>query len=92
MTIMEVVITLVVAGDTLTYNGSMVVMFPSKFATNRWQNTGVYYNAPTRNWAFDLNFMDSTKLPPGTPELRTLIRGKWQIIAPGQTNMVTMVN
>lgn len=80
------------SGDTLTYNGSMVVMFPSRFATNRWQNTGVYYNAPTRNWAFDLNFMDSTKLPPGTPDLRTLIRGKWQIIAPGQTNMLTMVN
>lgn len=80
------------SGVTLTYNGSMVVMFPSKYATNRWQNTGVYYNAPTRNWAFDLNFMDSTKLPPGTPMLRTLIRGKWQIIAPGQTNLVTMVN
>ena len=79
------------SGDTLTYNGSMVVMFPSQYATNRW-GKGSVYSPPTRNWAFDLNFMDSTKLPPGTPELRTLIRGKWQIIAPGQTNMVTMVN
>lgn len=79
------------SGDTLTYNGSMVVMFPSRFATNRWGKNDVY-NPPTRNWAFDLNFMDSTKLPPGTPMLRTLIRGKWQIIAPGQTNMVSAVN
>ncbi len=79
------------SSDTLTYNGSMVVMFPSQYATNRWGKANVY-SPPTRNWAFDLNFMDSTKLPPGTPELRTLIRGKWQIIAPGQTNMVTMVN
>lgn len=79
------------SGDTLTYNGSMVVMFPSKYATSRWGKSDVY-SPPVRNWAFDLNFMDSTKLPPGTPMLRTLIRGKWQIVAPNQTNMVTSVN
>jgi hypothetical protein len=64
-------------GDTLTYNGSMVVMFYSKIATGDWRGTGGYYNPPTRNWAFDLNFLNPTKLPPGTPAFRVLIRGDW---------------
>jgi hypothetical protein len=53
--------------QTLTYNGSIVVMFPSIYATNHWQNTGNYYNAPTRHWAFDLNFTTAAGLPPLTP-------------------------
>lgn len=65
------------SGDTLTYNGSMVVMFYSKIATGLWRGTGGYYNPPTRNWAFDLNFLNPTKLPPGTPAFRVLIRGDW---------------
>ncbi len=65
------------SGKALTYNGSIVVMFPSQYATNRWQQTGVYYNAPTRNWAFDLNFMTQNGLPPLTPEVRVLIRQQW---------------
>jgi len=42
-----------------------------------WRGTGGYYNPPTRNWAFDLNFLNPTKLPPGTPAFRVLIRGDW---------------
>jgi hypothetical protein len=67
-------------GDTLTYNGSMVIMFYSQIATGLWQGTGStigIYNPPTRNWTFDLNYLDSAKLPPGTPELRALIRAEW---------------
>ena len=66
---------------TLTYNGSMVVMFPSRYATNFWITTGTYYNAPTRRWAFDLSFLDATKLPPLTPQVRKVVRGEWKIIA-----------
>ena len=62
------------SGDTLAYNGSMVVMFYSKLATAPWGTSDVY-SPPTRQWTFDLNFMDVTKLPPGTPEVRALIRG-----------------
>lgn len=69
---------------TFTYNGSMVVMFASKYARGRWGLSSVY-SPPKRNWTFDLNFMDSVKLPPGTPELRTIIRGTWSIIAPDTT-------
>ncbi|HXG48883.1 MAG TPA: hypothetical protein VNO52_14770 [Methylomirabilota bacterium] len=70
------------SGDTLTYNGSMVVMFRSRVATAPWGASNVY-NPPTRNWAFDVNFMDSTKLPPGTPEARVLVRGEWAAVRPG---------
>ena len=72
------------SGRTFTYNGSMVVMYHSHIATEPWTGTGSVYNPPARNWAFDVNFMDATKLPPGTPQLLTTIRGKWEILAPNK--------
>jgi hypothetical protein len=62
---------------TLTYNGSIVVMFPSIIATNFWQNTGNYYNAPSRAWGFDFNFLTQSKLPPMTPQAKKLVRWSW---------------
>jgi hypothetical protein len=53
----------------LTYNGSIVVMFPSIYATNFWQVPGAYYNPPSRNWSFDLLYTNSARLPPLTPLL-----------------------
>lgn len=63
----------------LTYNGSIVVMFNSKYATNSWQQTGNYYNPPNRQWGFDLNFTQPDKLPPMTPQVRSIVRqnGNW---------------
>jgi len=66
---------------TLAYNGSMVVMFHSSVATAPWGG-GDVYSPPIRQWTFDLNFMDATKLPPGTPEARALIRGEWAALRP----------
>ena len=63
----------------LTYNGSISVMFPSQYATNFWPGTGSVYNPPTRNWAFDLNFTDPSKLPPLTPKVYRLIRATWKV-------------
>jgi hypothetical protein len=71
------------SGITFTYNGSMVVMFPSRYAVSFWQDpssTG-YYQAPTRKWAFDKNFLDPQKLPPVTPKVIKLIRGQWTTLA-----------
>ena len=59
----------------LTYNGSIVVMFPSIYATNSWG--GGYYGVPTRHWAFDLNFKTAAGLPPCSPSSRALVRGNW---------------
>jgi len=69
------------SGRTVTYNGSMIVLFPSQMATNRWPGTGSVYNAPNRNWHFDLNFLDPNKLPPLCPSVRAVIRGRWQTLA-----------
>jgi hypothetical protein len=53
----------------LTYNGSICVLFPSQYATNWWQETGNYYNAPKRVWQIDTNFEYGISLPPMTPLL-----------------------
>jgi hypothetical protein len=62
---------------TLTYNGSIVVMFPSIYATNFWQIPGNYYNPPNRNWSFDLLYTNVARVPPLSPSCKTLIRGQW---------------
>jgi hypothetical protein len=62
---------------TLWYNGSIIVMFPSQYATNCWQQTGGYYSAPTRKWAFDTNFDMDADLPPLTPQSQGVIRATW---------------
>ena len=62
----------------LWYNGSIMVMFPSQYATNFWQQTGNYYAAPGRKWAFDTNFVLQVGLPPMTPQAKGVIRGTWQ--------------
>jgi hypothetical protein len=67
------------SGNTLTYNGSIVVLFYSQCATNHWRQTGNYYNPPTRHWAFDMNFTQCSKLPPLTPQIKAMIRGNWRI-------------
>ena len=60
----------------LTYNGSIVVMFPSQYATNNW-SYGSYYTAPNRLWGFDLNFTQLDKLPPLTPRLTKVLPQSW---------------
>jgi hypothetical protein len=55
------------AGDMLTLNTSLVVLYNSARATNQFQNPGTYFSAPTRNFNFDQNFRIEAKLPPGTP-------------------------
>ncbi len=76
------------SGDTITYNGSMVVLFDSTRATAPFQQPGAYYSPPTRELYFDTNFKDVTKQPPGTPELRALIRASWVGVPPNRTNYV----
>lgn len=64
------------SGDTLTYNGSIVVMFPSQYATNLYG--GSYYGIPTRNWGFDVNFSKGQGyLPPLTPQAKYVIRSSY---------------
>jgi hypothetical protein len=64
---------------TLTYNGSIIVMFYSQYATNYWG--GSYYGVPHRNWSFDENFTQAGKLPPLTPSVKVMLRtpGGWSV-------------
>jgi len=71
---------------TLTLNTSMVNLFNSTRATNQFQNPGVYYYAPTRQFSFDQNFLNYSKQPPGTPMLSVVLRSKWAVPPP---NIVT---
>jgi hypothetical protein len=68
-----------------TYNGSMVKMFPSLYATNAWGKANVY-NPPKRNWTYDRNFEDPTKLPPLTPGVLKVNRSIWNTVAANTTN------
>ncbi len=68
-------------GKTLTYNGSMVVLYPSRYATGFWVQTGTYYQAAIRKWAFDINFLNYDRLPPATPQMRKLVRGQWRVVS-----------
>jgi hypothetical protein len=70
--------------NPLTYNGSMVKMFPSLYATNIWGQANVY-NPPKRNWAYDLNYNNPAKLPPLTPSLLKIFRDQWTTLAPNST-------
>ena len=62
-------------GKTVTYNGSIVVMFPSTYATNGWNNS--YYGAPIRAWGFDTTFTQAGKQPPLFPSLKADARFTW---------------
>jgi hypothetical protein len=64
------------SGDTLAYNGSIVVLFQSQYATAFWGNSN-YYGIPIRKWGFDLNFNQQSRQPPMTPQVRATIRKNW---------------
>lgn len=61
-------------GVQMRYRGSLVSLFDSRYAMRKRWSWTTYYGAPTRDWAFDLNFQDPTKLPPGTPTVGSVIQ------------------
>ncbi|HEY5043939.1 MAG TPA: hypothetical protein VIK53_18355 [Verrucomicrobiae bacterium] len=64
------------SSTTITYNGSIVVMFPSQYATSPWGKSNVY-GVPTRRWGFDNNFSEEGGLPPMTPQVKATVRGNY---------------
>ncbi|MBU6402355.1 MAG: hypothetical protein KGS61_18715, partial [Verrucomicrobia bacterium] len=67
-------------GRTLTFNGSIVVLYPSQIAIGPWGASNYVFSTPNRNWSFDPNFQNASKLPAGTPRARTVIRSAWTAI------------
>ncbi|MBZ5648630.1 MAG: hypothetical protein LAN37_15580 [Acidobacteriia bacterium] len=55
---------------TMWYKGSMVSLYYSQYAVGVFKCCNVVYTAPTRQYSFDVNFLDPNQLPPGTPKFR----------------------
>jgi hypothetical protein len=62
---------------TLKLRGSFVDLWQSRQATGAW-SYGSYYKAPRRDWGFDTDFLDPSKLPPGTPQVNVAQKISWR--------------
>lgn len=65
------------SGKNLTLNTSILYLYSSQSATNQFIWPGTYYNAPTRKFSYDLNFMRLDRQPPGIPTALVATRVNW---------------
>lgn len=69
---------------TVNYRGSIATFYYSRQAVGVYK-TSTVYGAPTRNFNFDSDFLDPSKLPPLTPRFSDInARGFRQEIRPGR--------
>jgi len=61
------------SGQNLNYNGSLVSMYYSEYATGVFKCCTVVYNPPTRKYYFDTQFLNPANLPPGTPMFQDIV-------------------
>jgi hypothetical protein len=54
-------------GQTANYEGSLVSLYFAQNGVGAFKCCGMVYNPPVRHYAFDLDFTDPSKMPPGTP-------------------------
>jgi hypothetical protein len=61
------------AGDTIWYRGSLVTFYYARqnLMPHKCCN-GIIYGVPTRQFSFDMNFLDPSLLPPLTPAFRDI--------------------
>ena len=67
------------SGITMTYKGSVAVLFNSQKATGAWVYGGSQYKAPTRSWSFDQDFTDPSYNIPGFPSVFNVSKSGWSI-------------
>ncbi len=60
-------------GNTLHYDGSLVSMYYSEYATGSFKCCTTVYGPPTRNYYFDVLFLNPANLPPATPEFQDIV-------------------
>ena len=69
--------------ETFNYRGSLVSLYYSEYANGIYKCCEAVYSPPTRAYAFDTDFLDLDKLPPGTPRFRDVVNlGMRQILTP----------
>lgn len=66
-------------GKTLTYKGSIVVLYNSQVATGNWIYGSPYYEAPIRSWSFDTSFSNPSYNIPGFPSVYTVVKSDWKV-------------
>jgi hypothetical protein len=54
-------------GQTSNYEGSLVSLYFAQYGVGAFKCCNMVYNPPGRNYSFDLDFTDPSKMPPGTP-------------------------
>ena len=65
-------------GQTLNYRGSMASLYYSQYGTGVFKCCGTVYSPPNRNYAFDTDFLQLSKMPPGTPKFRDVVNVGFQ--------------
>ena len=71
------------SGETFNYRGSLVSLYYSEYANGIYKCCSTVYSPPTRAYAFDTDFLELAKLPPGTPRFRDVVNlGMRQILTP----------
>ncbi len=60
-------------GQSLNYNGSLVSMYYSEYATGTFKCCTTVYSPPTRKYYFDTQFLNPANLPPGTPMFQDVV-------------------
>ena len=60
-------------GIPLHYNGSLVSLYYSQYATGTFKCCKTVYGAPNRKYAFDTLFLNPSNLPPGTPMFQDIV-------------------
>jgi hypothetical protein len=69
--------------ETFNYRGSLVSLYYSEYASGIYKCCNTVYSPPTRDYAFDPDFLYLSKLPPGTPSFRDIVNlGFRQILTP----------
>lgn len=56
----------------LNYAGSLINLYNSRNNNGAFKCCNKIYKPPTRNWVFDVTFLDPKRLPPGTPFFQVL--------------------
>ncbi len=58
--------------NPLNYDGSLVSMYYSEYNTGTFKCCTTVYSPPTRNYYFDVLFLNPSNLPPATPEFQDI--------------------
>lgn len=61
------------SASTVYFNGSMISMYYSQYATGIFKCCGTVYQPPTRQYYFDTQFENPNNLPPGTPMFQDVV-------------------